>query len=322
MNLPKFTRISGLRWLIAGAVTLAANFNYWEIADARPTDNYYTTDAKELSEAEAIQYLYAMRTSTFARSYVFRFKIKHYPYRGKTISYYGTLYGEVDPIQGIQKERILIQDKNPENPRNFITLKDFLLIRGASPEAWIAINSANSPSSEDVSQPNQETPENLPLSIEALTQNALLQPILENITLTYFDLLAPYLYWREFEYLGPEQVKARPTQSFRLFSNATDSQIHAIELQLDDEFRAMLEARYLDSEGNEIKSMELIAFKKTSGTYIPKTIDYRDNTERGNKTRIDIVAAALEVNFPETLFSKENLGHELAGLDTFIFDVF
>jgi len=302
---------------------------------APPRDNYHIEQAQELSEIEAVQYLFSMRNSAYAESYVFRFKLKHFPYRSRAFTYYGTLYGRVEKTAGRQIERILIQDRDPSNPREFVTLKDMLLIRGQTAEAWVFSpnisaptnstsievdeNDPQSSSSENESPPSNKTETPNVLRLESADLN---QTILSTVSLTYFDLLVPYFYWREYDYTGPEQVKARPTQSFRLFNPDKAASIRTVALELDDEFRAILKASYLDKEEETLKSMELVAFKKTSGSYIPKTIDYRDAVERGNKTRIDIVAAAMEITLPDGLFDPQNLGQPIPDIDPFVFDVF
>lgn len=282
--------------------------------------------ADRLSETQAIEYLYAMRTSSFAESYVFRFQIKHYPYRARSFSYHGTLYGQIDPLTGEQRERIVIQQRDPEQPRQSVTLRDLLLVRGPQPHAWVAqpeqIPAQHSAQNEDpTSLPTSQTDTDSPsTSLPKMAQ--LDAPVLEGISLTPFDLLVPYFYWNRFEYRGPEQVKARPTQSFRLHSPNSDFPIQTVEVELDDEFRAVLKATYLGADGNPLKSMELIAFKKTGDTYIPKTLDYRESGDRGDKTRIDIIAAAMEVDLPSELFEPDNVGQELPSIDPFIYDVF
>lgn len=281
--------------------------------------------AKPLNEREVVNYLHAMRSSTFAQSYVFRFQIKHYPYRARTFSYHGTLYGQIDPVSGVQRERILLQTRDPEKPRQSLTLQDLLLIRGAEPHAWVAtphqsapmnaIDPTGAPDSKQESASTRTPP-------QLLTGALLEQPLLKGISLTPFDLLVPYFYWNRYEYRGPEQVKARPTQSFRLFNPHSDSKIDTVEVELDDEFRAILKASYLGADNKPLKSMELIAFKKTGDTYIPKTLDYRETVERGNKTRIDILAAAMDVELPPALFQADNVGAELPLIESYIYDVF
>ena len=298
---------------------------------APPIDNYHISEAKQLSEDEAVQYLVNMQRSAIARSYVFRFKLKHYPYRARSFTKYGTLYGVVDPLSGIQMERIVIQDRDPENPREYITLSDFLLIRSSRAEAWVhnpELAQATGATASELPATDSDTPSSdtaitasNPQVVE-LNDDALHTPVLEGISLSYFDLLVPYFYWREYEYMGPDQVKARPTQDFKLYNPDTASDMASVRLYLDDEFKAILKAEYLDADSEPLKTMELVSFKKTGGTYIPKTLDYRENIEKGNKTRIDIIAAATDVELPAELFSKSNLGQELPYIDTFVFDVF
>ena len=273
--------------------------------NARPLDTYHIPEADKLSESEQIQYLISIRNSAYSNDYVFRFKLKHYPPRDRTITYYGTLYGHFDPQTGNHFERIVIQDRDPDNPRDFVTIKDMLLCRGLENRFWIT-------------KPDEDgTPKGY--EIPAVDRN---QPVMEKVTLTYFDLLAPYLYWNHFTYLGPDQIKARPTQNFQFLSPTPDDGVEAVTVTLDDEFRAILKTSVVDQDGNELKSMELVSFKKTEGQYIPKTLDYRDYVNKGNKTRIEIIAAAMDVTLPAALFDPEQLDQSFPSIEPFVFDVF
>ena len=272
--------------------------------NARPRDTFHVPEADDLSESEQIQYLISIRNFSYANDYVFRFKLKHYPPRSRIITYYGTLYGHFDPKTGNHFERIILQDRDPEDPKNFITLKDMLLSRGLNNRFWVV------EAGEEKNYVKEIPPEQLD------------QPIMPEITLTYFDLLAPYLYWNHFTYLGPDQIKARPTQNFSFLSPEPEDGIKAVNVSLDDEFRAILKTAVVDATGNELKAMELVAFKKTEGQYIPKTLDYRDYVNKGNKTRIDIIAAAMDVTLPADLFDPIQLDQPFPAIDSFVFDVF
>jgi hypothetical protein len=273
-------------------------------ASARPRDTYHISEADRLTESEVMEYLISLRNFAYSDDYVFRFKLKHYPPRARTITYYGTLYGHFDTISGNHFERIVIQDRDPDNPQVFITLKDVLLCRGINSHFW-GLKSEN-----DAEQ------------VYELSAQELNQPILETVTLTYFDLLAPYLYWNDFTYLGPDQIKARPSQRFRFFSQEPENKIKAVEVSLDDEFRAILQTTAVDENETPLKSMELVSFKKTEGQYIPKTIDYRDYVNKGNKTRIDIIASAMGVTLPPELFTPDLMVDPFPAIETFVFDVF
>ena len=277
----------------------------WSSLHARPLDTNHIPEADKLSESEQIQYLISIRNFAYADDYVFRFRLKHYPPKARTITYYGTLYGHFDPVTGNHYERIIIQDRDPENPRDFVTIKDMLLCRGLDNRFWIVKTDA-----EGVSEVYEVPP----------TERN--QPVMDEVTLTYFDLLAPYLYWNHFTYLGPDQIKARPSQNFQFLSPTPEDGIEAVTVTLDDEFRAILRTSAVDAEGNELKSMELVSFKKTEGQYIPKTLDYRDYVNKGNKTRIDIIAAAMEVTLPQALFDPEQLDQAFPAIEPFVFDVF
>jgi len=281
-------------------------FSTSTILNAFPRDRNLIDEADELSEMEAWEYLQTIRSFTYGSDYVFRFKLKHYPPRERTITRYGTWYGHHDPITGDQWERIQIQQRDSESPGKFKVIKDLLIRRGISSAAWIQV----------------DDPENglIAQSVDSSEGN---EPILDNISLSLFDLMAPFLFWPEFDYQGPSQIKARPSQAFLLHApKVSESQVQSVQVELDDEFRAILKAEFNDTDGEMLKSMELISFKKTFERYIPKTIDYRDYENEGHKSRVEIIAANMEVDLPDELFSPENLSGDFPSLPNFVFDVF
>jgi hypothetical protein len=265
---------------------------------APPMKTDHIKEADSLSEQEALRFLYNLRLNTFSESYVLRFKLKHYPPRDRVKVYYGSLYGSIDPLTGVNRERLIVEQRSGESPSGFETLKEALIERGAMPLVWIKDNE----------------------QVKLLDREALEEPIIPETTLSFMDFLTPFLYWNQYEYLGPSRIKARPTQTYRMYA-PFDSETTAL-IELDDEFAAILKAEVSQGDASPAKSLELISFKKTSGKYIPKIIDYLDHENHGNKTRIEVTAAALDVELPESLFDETLLAGEFPKFDPLVFDVF
>jgi hypothetical protein len=257
-------------------------------ADARAVGGSRLSAASRLSDTEAQQYLRSIRTLGYEGQYVFRFRIRHYPPKGRTITYHGTLYGDSNPLTGLQFQRLRIQDPAAGHRLDALPLVDLLLERGFRSQAWTVDSDTKS-------------------ALVNWNGDALHHPILKDLNLTYFDLLAPWVMWSDFDYLGPGQVKARPSQEFRLRSEESSGANHSVVINLDAEFRAILTSQVLDEKGEAIKSMELIAFKKVGDDYVPRMLDYRDQIQKGNRTRIEILAAAMNVEIPLLVFDPANL---------------
>ena len=65
----------------------------------------------------------------------------------------------------------------------------------------------------------------------------------------------------------------------------------------------------LDPEGRRIRAYKIISLKKVQGQMIPRVIDLVDIRTR-NKTRITVVAAAMNLQLPSSNFRPQELGKE------------
>lgn len=268
-------------------------------------DNYHIDEAEKLTEVEAWQYLQSFRSFSYEKDYVFRFKIKHYPPRQRSFTHYGTIYGSYDPLTESHWQRIQIEKNGYVDVEEESILKEIIICRGPFNRAWTVTGKGSKRSVSEIPSSEWNT------------------PLIPLTSLSVFDLLAPYLYWFDFEYLSPSQVKARPSQTFKVFAPEDfGNPIQSVEMDLDDEFRALLKATFSNGENEPVKGVELISFQKTSGNYIPKTIDYRDYVNKGHKTRIQIIKAAMNLELPEEIFDSSTLTESFPELPEFSYDDF
>ena len=240
---------------------------------------------RELDPQQAQTFLEQFRTQRIQGDFCFNFKLKHLPRRGEATHYYGQLWGsgnEYGPITRLQ----LARENDPNAAAHSI---DILLQSGSQQEAWL-LNENGEP--------------------HRLTEAELLQPLLPDVLYAPFHLLMPFIYWNDWEYAGTQRIKGRPAHLFLMFPPKpyaqTEFDIKAVRMALDEKFNALLEADILGTDGREIKSFRILNVKKVQGQWIPRSIDLVDSKTR-NKTRFEVLAAALNLNLPPSAFSEEGM---------------
>lgn len=142
-----------------------------------------------------------------------------------------------------------------------------------------------------------------------LSEREMLEPI-HGTDLTPFDLLMPFLRWSDFVYEGVANVRGRPAHACLLYPPAApgpgDPTPAAVRVFLDTQFQALTQAEWLDAAGKTIKSFTVLDLKKTGEEWIVKSIDLRNHATRV-KTRFTVLAAALNLDLPATLFAPGQL---------------
>ena len=86
--------------------------------------------------------------------------------------------------------------------------------------------------------------------------------------------------------LAPKSLEANPLG------------LHGVVVFLDESFNAMLKADYVSKDEEVLKSFRLLDLKKVDGVWLPKTVDFLNETTR-DKTRIIIKEAALNRDFSD-----------------------
>jgi hypothetical protein len=132
----------------------------------------------------------------------------------------------------------------------------------------------------------------------------------DKVTLTAFDLMMPFIYWSEWTYEGVTKTRSRVAHAFLM--EAPDSLkdnplgLHGVVVFLDESFNALLKADYVTKDDVVIKSLHLIDIKKVDGDWLPKTMDFLDESTR-DKTRLTIKAAAMHSDFSDHSLGRGEL---------------
>jgi hypothetical protein len=149
---------------------------------------------------------------------------------------------------------------------------------------------------------------------EPASIDALFEPV-AGTDLTAFDLQMPFLYWPDFVYEGLARMHGRPAHQFLFFPPA-DVTLHnpllrGVRTYLDTQYGALVQAELIGGDDRPLKVFSLIDLKKVGDQWIPKTIDFRNETTR-NKTRFAVTGAALNQTFPAGTFDPAHLPEVLA----------
>lgn len=136
------------------------------------------------------------------------------------------------------------------------------------------------------------------------------EAVLPETDLTAFDLQMPYLYWEKYTYEGLTRFRGRPTHVFVMQPPADFAakfkDLTAVRVFLDTQYNAMVQTEILGVGKVVLKTLSLVDLKKVGDQWIPKTFDIRDEKTR-NKTRFDVLAAALELDFSRMIFEPAQL---------------
>ena len=214
--------------------------------------------------------------------YCFRFELEHLPRRGKTIRYYGTMWGswnEQGPVTRIQvasEPGVLVANDDKQI--------EMILQNGPSPYAWLRGS--------------------LTEDFVELSGDALLSPILPEIVYAPFDMQMPFLYWDDFRYEGPVRVKSRIAQTFLMLPPDDVGWANSVRVGIDDAYNALLRIEVMSADSEPRSQFTVESFKKVQEQWIVKRITLKDN-ETGDRTRFKVRAASVGLILPEEIFLPE-----------------
>jgi len=265
--------------LIAGATALAA-----PASKATRVPSEFVQLGKP-DQAKGAEILAEFRNLGIAGDYYLQFEMRVMPRRGAETVYAGRLWGSRNELGPMS--RVVLEDGQGGVHR-------LLIQSGPSPRIWNWL-------------PGQTAPQLMP-------DAGIYRPLLEDAELTAFDLLMPYLYWEDFEFEGVSKVLGRAAHTFLLTPPAGDSadegRLAAVRVQLDTQFRAMVQSELIDANGEAYKSLTLRDLKKVSDQWMIKAIDLRNEQTR-NKTRFQVVRAAVGLDLSPNVFEAASLAEEI-----------
>ena len=234
--------------------------------------------------AEAQRILSQFRQSGIAGVYYLEFELRELPRRGEELVMRGKLWGGRND-QGAVTRIVLVDGVGAEHR--------FLLQNGPQATVWRWGAGRAAP----------------------LEVSALFEPIVPGVELSAFDLQMPFLFWPEAKVVSITRIRGRPAHAF-VFRPPTAfaskySAVASVRSYFDAQFNAPTQTELLDPSDYVIKTLALLDLKKVAGQYIPKSFEVRDEITR-NKTRLVVMAAALNLEIADQWFSPATLGNDPA----------
>jgi len=151
--------------------------------------------------------------------------------------------------------------------------------------------------------------------VEQLGVDALFDPLVPDTDITAFDLQMPFLFWENYTYQGLDRFAGRPAYAIVLRPPAEFAAKHpgltGVRVHLDSQYNALVQTELLGPGDAVTKTMSLVDLKKVGEQWIPRTFDLRDERTR-DKTRFEVTAAALGLDFAPTVFEPGELVTRIA----------
>lgn len=243
----------------------------------------------KLDPAEAAQALEQLRHLGIAGNYYFEIKLRIMPRRGAERLIPGKLWGGRSEDGALTRVSLTL----PGDVAGAQIERRLLIQNGRRSAVWRSDSGA---------------------AVEMLGVASLFESLVPNAELTAFDLQMPYMYWEKFNYEGIERFRGRPAYVVLLqppveFA-AKYPKLAGVRVHLDTQFSWPMQTQLIGADGAVLKTMGVTDLKKIGEQWIPKSTDIRDDVSR-NKTRLNVTAAALGLEFSRTLFEPGRLAEEI-----------
>ncbi len=232
---------------------------------------------QKISGENASQRWATFSQSVQAKTFVFDFKLTHYPRQAEEVEYFGTMYGK--ETSGKTLIRLTLKGGGK--------MCDYLFIRKNARDIF-AYKFENN-------------------SLKKIPESELNSPIKNGLIYTYFDILTPYKFW-ESEYLEP--VRIGQAAYLFLAKSPKKKVLPDVKIALSREFNHPVLTQVLDENGMPQRSFTLGSVKKIGDYWIMKNAEIRDEISR-DRDKFSIIRASLNENIDDNIFKPENLGKQI-----------
>lgn len=143
----------------------------------------------------------------------------------------------------------------------------------------------------------------------------LMTPLIPGLEVSAFDLQMPYLYWPGATVEKITRILGRPSHAFIFPApaefKAQYPDISAARAYLDTQFNVPMQTEIIGRSGKTIKTLALRSLKTVDKQTLPKAADYRNEVTR-DKTRLQFIGVALNLQLPDSVFQPASLAHSIA----------
>lgn len=249
-------------------------------------------DFRRLSPEDAKRVLSEFRSYRMPGDFCMKFEITHYLRKSdETESCTGMLYGtwaDGVPVLRIEIER----EKNK---------KSFILRGGTAPELWTL------------------DAENRPVRVDKNST----EPFFDRLIFTPFELQTPFVYWDDAVYERTRRFRGRPVHFFKMTPpeafRIENPEIGFVRIGFDRVYNALVSAEIFDTEGKLKKTFSLSRVQKVQEQYTIRELELRDDYTR-DKDEFVVVAAALNLRFPRSVFAPEHLSDPVPYVPVSLFE--
>lgn len=233
-------------------------------------------------QAEGRRVLAQFRQAGIAGEYYLEFDLRVMPRRGEEQVFHGKLWGGRNEQGAVL--RVAVADASGHERR-------LLIQNGEQAAVW-----------------RSDSRTDAPQRVEAF------EPLVPGVELTAFELQMPYIYWPDAILESVSRVRSRPAHVFFFRSPpawaAQHPDISGVRAYLDTQFNAPVQTELLDQHGRVLRTLSLVDLVKVGGQYIVKSIDLRNDATR-DKTRFQVTAAALGLEFSRAVFEPARLAEDI-----------
>lgn len=246
------------------------------------------TQVGKVDPAEGRAAIEQVRGQGIAGNYFLQFRLRVMPRRGAERLIPGRLWGGRNEAGAITRVSLTLSGE-PGKP----TERRFLIQNGQRPAVWRWDS---------------------PGGVQMLGTASPFEPLVPDTQLAAFDLQMPFIFWENFTYQGLTRFRGRPAHVLVMRPPADFSAkypgLTGVRVHLDTQFNALVQTETLGPKDVVLKTLSLVDFKKVGEQWIPKSFDLRDEATR-NKTRFDVLAAGLDMDFSRMLFEPAQLAEEV-----------
>ncbi len=259
-------------------------------------------EVEPIDQAEGREIIESFRKQRPPADSIYQFSFIHLPHRAAQTRYRGIMWLSWQ-ISGPLIRVSVWKEGSPLHEHG----NNLLIHGGENPKVWEAIADTS----------GQLVPKEVPT-------DQWLEPVLDDLVYTTFDLVMPFVYWDDFEYTGSKRLMGRPAHLFEMQAPTATAYpgIRSAEMALDADFNALRRVRLFGPHERHLKSFKILAFKQLADeSYALRTIDLVDEVSR-DKTRFRVDGAATGLQLPPSLFDPGRLADKLPSLEKFRFEYF
>jgi len=133
------------------------------------------------------------------------------------------------------------------------------------------------------------------------------QPLFTGTVYTPFDLLMPFLFWKDFDYNGSSRIEGSAVDTYTMKPPAAESAGGPVRIAIDRELGYLATAEQLDAKGAVVRKFDMRNFAKVQQRWMLKACELLNVAAR-DYDRFEVTGAAMNLQIDAEVFSPAHLG--------------